>query len=249
MYDREAGLRPTDLLDTSGISEMKIGYDDLDRSAYAKAAGIPLHASHVAIIGGFSGSVEGAAIVCVAGALQGLLAHCADLICSSAVHFRIKSKVTRDLIWVRSLALQALSRNSSLIMAASGGDHPAAGPGTRQYFYETAAGFIACTVCGGHPLEGTRKFTVGEKENFGSPLESRWMGEVSKGSAGLSREKANEIAKYLLRKYEANLENAPEGFVFEELYDLEKTQPRASYLDLYKEVKEEMAGKGVNFES
>ncbi|GAH26027.1 unnamed protein product [marine sediment metagenome] len=234
-------------MNTSGISEMKIGYDDLDRSAYAKVTGIPLQAGHVSIIGGFSGSTEGAAIVCVAGALQCLLAHCGDLINPSAVHSRVRSAVTRDLIWVRSLALQALNQNSSLILAATGGDHPAAGPGTRQYFYEAAAGFIACTVCGGHPLEGTRKFTVGKKENFGSPLESRWMGEVSKGSAGLSREKANEIVKYLLGKYEANLENAPEGFVFEELYDLEKMKPRTAYLDLYKELRDEMAEEGLSF--
>ena len=95
-------------------------------------------------------------------------------------------------------------------------------------------------------MGGTRKYIVGEKENFGSPLESRWMGEISKGSAGLTRQKANEIVKYLLGKYEANLENAPEGFVFEELYDLEKMGPRTTYLDSYKEVREEMASKGVN---
>ncbi|UCG93886.1 MAG: monomethylamine:corrinoid methyltransferase, partial [Candidatus Aerophobus sp.] len=233
MCDSETGLRPTDPFFTSGISEMKVSYDDLDRVVYGKARGLPLHASQVCIIGGFSGSIEGAAMVCVASALQGLLVHRGDLINPAVVHSRMKSVATRDQLWVRSLAFQALNRNTSLVLIDSGGDHPAAGPGTRQYLYEAAAGFIASTACGGHCLEGTRKFAVGEKKNFGSPLESRWMGELCKGSAGLSREKANEIVKYLLGKYEANLENAPEGFVFEELYDPKKMKPRTAYLNLY----------------
>jgi hypothetical protein len=73
------------------------------------------------------------------------------------------------------------------------------------------------------------------------------MGEVSKSAASLSRDKANEIVKYLLEKYEANLEKAPDGFVFEELYDARKMVPNQEYLDLYKSVKEEIAIQGLDF--
>lgn len=249
MYGGGTGLRLTDPVLPTGISEMKICYDDLNRAVYATTLGIPRIAAQVSVIGAFSGSVEGAAIVCVAGALQALLVHAAELVFPAVIHYRVKSGATREILWAMSLALQALNRNSSLILCADGGAHPAAGPGTKQYLYEAAAGFITSTVCGAHPTGGTRKYIVGEKANFGSPLESRWMGEISKGSSGLTRQKANEIVRFLLEKYEANLENAPEGFVFEELYDLEKLEPRSTYLDLYKEAKEEVAGKGVNFGS
>ena len=98
-------------------------------------------------------------------------------------------------------------------------------------------------------MSNWRKFFVGEKENLGSPLESRWMGEVCEASVNLSRAKANELVCYLLGKYEGDLRSPPEGSTFEELYDLKKMEPKKTYLDLYKEVKEELAKKGLNFQS
>ena len=101
------------------------------------------------------------------------------------VDARIKSRVTRKQLWVAGTAIQALNRNTRLIVDGTIGDHPAAGPGTKQYLYESAAGHIVATVMGAHSTEGTRKFVVGNTCNYGTPLESRWMGEVCKAAAGL----------------------------------------------------------------
>ena len=108
-------------------------------------------------------------------------------------------------MWAAGTAIQGLSRNTRLIVDGSIGDHPAAGPGTKQYFYESAAGHIVSTVMGAHSTQGTRKFAVGSTCNFGTPLESRWMGEVCKGAVGMDRLTANRIVKYLLAKYEDRL--------------------------------------------
>lgn len=245
MYNEEVGLRASDGCSCAGTSELKINYDDLDRAAFAISSNIPLRGSHNSVIGGFSGSVEGAAMGSVAGALQSLMVCHADEIGAGTVHFRIKSKCTRECIWVGSVAMQALSRNTRLVLGGNIGDHPAAGPGTRQYLYESAAGFIANSVSGGHHLAGTRKFVIGGTPNYGTPLESRWMGEITKAAAGMSRAKANEIVLYLLSKYEDKLMDAPSGDTYAVLYDMESGRPKEWYLDIYQEVKDDLARRGL----
>jgi len=247
MFDEERGLRRSDYMEATGISEMKVSYDDLDRSAFALAHGVTIHGSHSSVIGGFSANPEGAAIVSVAGSLQLITVQKADCFRCGSVESRIKSRGTRRHLWTAGTAVQALSRNTKLIVDGSMGDHPGAGPGTKQNLYESAAGHILSTVMGAHSTEGNRKFVVGNICNYGTPLESRWMGEVCKGAVGISREKANCIVKYLLSKYEDKLANPPEGETFEKLYDQEKLKPLPGYQKLYEEVKEELRGQGLKF--
>jgi hypothetical protein len=100
---------------------------------------------------------------------------------------------------------------------------------------------------GAHSTAGTRKFVVGNICNYGTPLESRWMGEVCKGAVGMDRATAGRIVRYLLAKYENKLKDAPDGETFETLYDGEKLEPLSHYWKLYEEVKEELRGQGLNF--
>jgi len=208
-----------------------------------------MHGAHIATIGGFSGNPEGAAITAVAGVLQSLAVQKGHCFRCGVTDSRIKSRVTRAQLWVVGAGLQGLSRNTKLILDGSIGDHPAAGPGTRQYLYEAAAGFIVSTVMGSHSVAGTRKYVVGEVPNYGTPLESRWMGEVCKGAVGMSRAQADVLVKYLLDKYENNLKDAPAGQTFEALYDQQKLEPIAEYQKLYDEVKAELRGLGLQFRS
>jgi methylamine--corrinoid protein Co-methyltransferase len=247
MYGWENGLRRTDGIETTGMSEVKVAYDDLNRSAFGLANGMHIHGSHSSVIGGFSATPEGAAIVAVAGALQLVAVHKAESFRCGVTEALVKSRVTRKELWAAGTAIQGLSRNTRLIVDGSIGDHPGAGPGTKQYFYESAAGHIVSTVMGGHSTQGTRKYVVGTVCNYGTPLESRWMGEVCKGAVGMDRATANRIVKYLLATYEDRLADAPEGETFEKLYDQEKLEPLPHYQRLYEEVKEELRGQGLHF--
>jgi len=247
MYSEESGLRKSDGIESTGMSEVKISYDDLNRCAFGLAHGIHIHGSHSSVIGGFSATPEGAAIVAVAGALQLVAVQKSDSLRCGVIEAMVKSRVTRKELWAAGTAIQGLSRNTRLIVDGSIGDHPAAGPGTKQYFYESAAGHIVSTVMGAHSTQGTRKFVVGSTCNYGTPLESRWMGEVCKGAVGMDRVTANRIVKYLLAKYEDKLRDAPEGETFEKLYNQEKLEPLPHYQQLYQEVKEELKEQGLNF--
>jgi methylamine--corrinoid protein Co-methyltransferase len=247
MFDEDVGLRRSDVMASTGMSELKVAYDDLDRTAYALAHGVSIHGAHSSTIGGFSGNPEGAAIVAVAASLQLLAVHKSECFRCGVTDFRIKSRVTRGQLWVAGTAIQGINRNTRLIVDGSIGDHPAAGPGTRQYFYESAAGHIVSTVMGAHSTGGTRKFVVGNTCNYGTPLESRWMGEVCKAAVGMDRATAHGLVKVLLAKYENRLSDAPEGETFEALYDKEKLEPLPHYLALYEEVKTELRDLGLPF--
>jgi len=247
MFDENLGLRRSDYMEVTGMSEMKVAYDDLNRTAFALAHGVTIHGTHSSVIGGFSATPEGAAIVSVAGSLQLIVVQKAETFRCGAVESRIKSRATRRNLWVASTAIQGISRNTRLIVDGSMGDHPGAGPGTKQYLYESAAGHVLSTVMGAHSTEGTRKFVVGNVCNFGTPLESDWMGEVCKGAVGMDREAASYLVKYLLAKYEAHLMNPPEGETFEKLFDQETLKPLPYYQNLYGEVKEELRSQGLNF--
>jgi len=247
MFDEAVGLRRTDSMEVTGMSELKVAYDDLNRTAFALAYGVPIHGAHSSTIGGFSGNPEGAAIAAVAGSLQLIAVQKAESFRCGVTDSRIKSRVSRAQLWAAGTAIQGLSRNAKLIIDGSIGDHPAAGPGTKQYLYEAAAGFIVSTVMGAHSTGGTRKFVVGNVPNYGTPLESRWMGEVCKGATGMSRVQAEPLIEYLLDKYEDKLKDAPAGETFEKLYDREKLEPVPSYQKLYDEVKQELRERGLPF--
>jgi methylamine---corrinoid protein Co-methyltransferase len=249
MFDEQDGLRRSDYIESTAMSEMKVAYDDLNRSAYGLAHGVHIHGAHSSVIGGFSATPEGASIVAVAASLQLVAVHRASFFRCGAVDARIKSRVTRGQLWVAGTAIQGLSRNTRLIVVGSIGDHPAAGPGTRQYLYESAAGHLISTVMGSHSTGGTRKYVVGNICNYGTPLESRWMGEVCKAAAGITREQADRIVRHLLERYEDHLKDAPAGDTFEHLYDQRTLEPIPEYQAIYNEVKAELGQWGLRFKN
>jgi len=60
---------------------------------------------------------------------------------------------------------------------------------------------------------------------------------------------ANELVNQLLNKYEKEIENAPRGKLYQEYYDIQTRKTNEGYIRLYSEVKEELAGMGIPFQS
>ncbi len=245
MYAGVDGFRPSDGIGTGGVPELKTTFDRLQRVAFGLAADIHISAGLGAMIGGFSGSVEGAAIVAAAGVFQSLLVNQAQVALITATPIQTQSRSTRNGIWVSALALQALNRNTHLILAGAHGDHPSAGPGTAQYFYETAAGSIAGAVSGGHSWGATRKFKTGRVHDYGTPLESEFLGRICHATEGMQPTQANKAVLALLSRYENSLADAPAGLTLHELYDLKCERPLDAYIDVYNTVAGELRGLGV----
>ena len=88
-----------------------------------------------------------------------------------------------------------------------------------------------------------------ELDYFGSPLDTRFLHDVGYAATRLNRQKANEIVKALLAKYEDRIKakNPPIGKKFQECNDLKTLKPTKEYLDLYDKVKKELEDLGLKF--
>ena len=80
-----------------------------------------------------------------------------------------------------------------------------------------------------------------------SPLMARLFAEVAHAAAGLSRETASGIVGKLFESYKdrIDLEHAPKGQAFEEMYDVKSLRPTAEHQEVYDRVREELVALGL----
>ena len=144
-------------------------------------------------------------------------------------------------MWLSSVVCQAFAASAPAVIICD--IYPKSGAGTVELLREVAANALAITVSGGH-LEGVGSCD-GLKPNC-SGLEARLMGEVGKAAAaqGMTRAEAEPIIRGLLEGYRHVFETGNEGFPFAEVYG-EDGEPRAFWLEMYNQVREELIGLGL----
>ena len=246
----ENGLRKSDAVALATISELKVNYEQLNKVAYTMEYGCYRNPYWTAIIGGFAGGPEGAAIVSVACALNSILVYRvggAGYIVLSSIMRNPPINTHRQTVWVRNISMQAVNRNTNLI--CGGGGVTCAGPGTEMQLWEIAVLGLHISAGGGHMLTGCRKSKL-TKPNQGTGMEPRWEGENARAAASLSRDEVNELVNFAFTKYEDQLhvDKAPQGFSFEELYNPETVEIRPHYLEIYHKVKSEMEQHGLSYD-
>jgi len=237
------GIRNTDALEIGTVHEMKIDFDSMNKIAYSLAAGSLIFAENGVILGGLAGGPAGTAVVTAAYnpvdilLLRGAVQH------PFPTHFEL-STGSRDAIWARSLANQAVTRNSLLPVSNIG--YSAAGPMTRMSFYEYSAWIIGAVASGGSvEVASQAKGTI---TDYGGPVEPIFANSVAHAAVGLSRKEANEIVKALLAKYEDQLPNPPAGKRYQDCYDMTTGKPKKEFMELYHEIQQEMTDRfGLRF--
>jgi methylamine--corrinoid protein Co-methyltransferase len=231
------GIRKGDALEIGTIHEMKVDFDSLNKVALSLSEGSLIYAENGVILGGLAGGPAGTAVVTAAYnpvdilVLRGAVQH------PFPTHFDLRTTSTRDTIWARSLANQAVSRNSSLPMVNIG--YAGAGPMTKMVLYEFAAWVIGSVVSGGSiEVGGSAK---GVAVDYTSPIEPLLASEVAHAVAGMSRKEANKIVVGLLEKYEDRLRDRPLGKRYQDCFDVATGTPSKEFIELYREVRREMA--------
>jgi len=230
------GIRKGDALEIGTHAEMKVDFDSLNKVALSLSEGSLIFAENGVILGGFAGGPTGTAVVTAAYnavdilLLRGAVQH------PFPTHFDLGTTSTRDTIWARSLANQAVSRNSRLPLVNIG--YATAGPMTKMVLYEFAAWVIGAVVSGGSIEVGGSAH--GTNVDYTSPMEPLFASEVAHAVAGMSREEANKIVLGLLAKYEDRLPDPPEGKRYQDCFDAAAATPTKEFLQLYREVKQEV---------
>ncbi|MFQ6016154.1 MAG: monomethylamine:corrinoid methyltransferase [Anaerolineae bacterium] len=239
------GIRTTDSRLVGALSELKIDNELLNKAAHYQQFGCFCGSLTGPIYGGYAGRAEGLAVLQVAYHLMGLLVHQAHYQMNFPFHLHYTSNSSREILWALSISHQAVARNSRLLSVANGFLN--AGPCTAMVLYEAAAHGLTAAVSGAHLWEAA--VAHNKHRNYATPLEARMACEVGHAVAhvGLTRTQANEMVLKLLAKYEDRIADAPPGKPFQECYDLPRAVPTQEYLDLYRRVKEEIAGLGLDF--
>jgi len=236
------GLRASDPRAMVLISELQVDDVSLTRLAYYLAYGCPIYIAFTPLIGGYGGGPAGTAIVAAASFMAAVLLG-GEIVHLGPQHLKYRQQTNMHSLFLASLANQAVARGSRIIATTS---HTTSGrPGCRQYAHEFTALALAA-VTGGSNVSGPRPAEPLGFNNV-SPLMGRLFAEAAHAAAGMSRGRAAEIVGRLYAKYKDNLEldKAPKGAAFEQLYDLATLRPTAEHQRLYDELKEELAGLGL----
>ena len=239
------GLRPSDGWLVAVLAEMKINMDSMNQAAYLTNWGANLACEHGPLVGGYAGGPAGTAILMVAYLMLGLVVFNCNYHITFPIHITKSCSTTREVLWPVAVSAQAISRNTREPIWYLG--YAAAGPMTKQFFYECAA-YVATTVSSGVSPQTVHP-TKAILNDYVTPMEMVGSVELAEGCVGIKCADANEIVKELLKKYEDNIDDAPIGKKYQECFDIKTGKPCQEYVDLYGEVKEELRSMGIKYRS
>jgi methylamine--corrinoid protein Co-methyltransferase len=231
------GYRTFDRHHVPMTSEFKTNNDLLAIITHIHNLGGFIGAYYNPIYGGHVGGAEGVAIAVAAGMILLNQVTIGHTFSTRPTHPFYGCDTTPEILWATSLGVQALTRNSNLMIATLAG--PAGGPGTKTMLYENAAFALMSAASGVSELLASHS-AGGGVPRHGSGLDARICAEVVRTMPGLTRERANELVSKIVPLYQVDLERKPIGKPFEEVYDLEKIQPSPEWQGIYDEVKEEL---------
>ena len=238
------GLRRSDGFLIAVLAELKTDFEMLSKACAVKCYGAPIAAEIGTVYGGYAGGPEGTAIVNVAEHIMGAMVYDADWYLPFPVHVNYTAPSTREMLWVRNIAAQAISRNTHLPTIFI--SYVAAGPFTEMCLYEIAAQ-ISTIVASGASIEAVGVAKAAYVDRF-TPLEPRFASEVAYASLDFKLSDLNDIIKkYILPKYEDKIANPPLGKKFQECCDIRTGRVCKEYLELYNRIKHELSDLGFKF--
>jgi methylamine--corrinoid protein Co-methyltransferase len=236
------GFRPTDWHHVATISEFKTNYDLLSKVAHTVRIGGVMETYYNPVYGGYVGGAEGVTVAIVAALILLNQTNMSHTLATRPDHPFLGCNTTRELLWAMNVGVQALARNTNLLVGTLVG--PAGGPGTSTLLYEVAAYAIGTTVSGQSLIEASHS-AGGHVARHVSGLEARLCGEVAHAVSGMGREQANELVERLYARYEPDLDAKPIGQPFEEVYDIQRVEPTPEWQATYETVRAELVDMGL----
>ncbi|MCD6391981.1 MAG: monomethylamine:corrinoid methyltransferase, partial [Planctomycetes bacterium] len=216
-----------------------------NKAAFLTSWGANIGNEGAPLLGGYGGGSAGTAILNVAYVLIGRLIFNCDYHLTFPFDINKECTTVPEVLWAVAASNQALSRNTRELIWSD--PYMAAGPMTKQYFYECAAYAATATSSGVSMQTCHPARAVGI--DYITPMEMLGSVELTEACVGMKRTQANELIKELLDKYEDKLDDAPMGKRYQDCYDMNTGQPCAEYVDLYGEVKDELRQMGFNYRS
>ncbi len=238
----EIGMRSSDGLLVSQIPELKTDYDQLSRVAFLTSVDMHIVDLMTPLIGGLGGGSQGTAMVTVASHLQGVICYAVSYHFMGHMSLQWSHNTGPLGLWVQAVAGQALARNTPVVSIND--LYTRSGLGTKELFWEIAAGAMIGAVCGLH--QHGIGATGGSLNDHTSGLEARFQAEVAHAALGKTREEVNGLVLTCLGKYQDKLVQPDLGKPFPELVDLDTLEYSQEWLDPYHKVKQELQKMGLD---
>jgi len=236
------GLRPSDGYLVDSLAELVVDFEALDKVAFYTSIGANIGSTSTPLYGGYNGGAEGNVIVTVVYNLLGILIFRGTYHYNAPLHTKLRVSSTRPLLWVISLANQALHRNApypTVNLPYLGG-----GAGTDCYYYEMAAYHTCVVTSGGNMLSGHPSVAVAPDSIL--PLDHVLNIEVAQAASRLTRKEANPIVLKLLEKYESMLKEPPKGLTYQNCYDIVTGELKnAEYVEHVDRIRKELKDMGL----
>lgn len=224
-------------------AEMKTNYSTFNKALTGAAFDSYIRAGCPSMIGGYSGSPEGAALANIASDILQFAMLDADVACCSIIDVRENTVCNRAGLWSLSISVQATSRNTHTIHDKI--INQTAGPCTPDILYTSAAGLIASCASGMEMTTGPRS-AGGELKNFITPLEAHFCSDVFKSAANLSLGQALDLVEFCLSKYELEVANQPRGKSYYDCYNRSTLQPIDEWQYIDEQVRKELSSRGLD---
>jgi methylamine--corrinoid protein Co-methyltransferase len=241
-YGAKGGYSTTDLALVLFPSEMKIDYRTLQKVVHTLNVGGSMKTDSPAMIGGMPGPPEGAVVSSIACAILQSAILQNQTGGGGIYDVRYLANVNREGIWALTMSNQALARNTNLLTDPV--LNQVSGPGTENLLREIAAGITAVAASGATFTVGPRS-AGGKLTDFITPLECRFLSEVSHAASGMALEHANEVVKALLPYYEDTIKDPDIGIPFQEAYNMDTLEPIPEWEAMYDNVKNECIDLGI----
>jgi len=241
-YGVPGAFRTTDLAPVLFPSEMKVDYRALHKVVYTLIMGGLLKCDSPGMIGGMPGPPEGAVVSSIACALLSYAILQNHVGGGQIYDVRYLANVNREGLWAMGIAIQALSRNTHTM--SHGIANQVSGPGTENLLREIAAGVAVLAASGSSLTTGPRS-AGGKLTDFVTPLECRFLAEVSHAASSMDLAVVNDLVLALLPHFEESIKCPDLGTRFQDLYDLESLRPVPHWEATYRRVRAESIDLGV----
>lgn len=185
------GLRPSDGWLVGALAEMKYNMAAMNKAAYLADWGANIGAESGPMVGGYAGGPANVVILDVAYRIVGRLLLGCQYHVTSPIQVDQQCSTTRDTIWCAALSAQAISRNTDELVWSLA--YIAAGPMTKQFFYESAA-YLAALISSGVSAQTCHPARAPLSDHV-TPMEIRGTVEIMQACVGMTRAEANQVVK------------------------------------------------------
>ncbi|MFO8101331.1 MAG: monomethylamine:corrinoid methyltransferase [Dehalococcoidia bacterium] len=218
------------------IPEQKVDWTRFILSQFCQDRGIQPWQSSMSMIGGLCRDAADTAVGLVANML-GQLSYAQGALCSFFTNHMDGTWGTRPCQWAYSAAARASERNIKVCIGGVAAPNMDIWLMEEALIHATASALI-------NTASGMSYLWIGGP----SGLDTRFIGEAMKATAGMEREKVNDLAQKMLAIMD---ETQPKEMKFQipfpDMYDLQTVKPRPDYESMLLRAKDRLARLGVPY--